>query len=113
VMDATGSRRAALFGVSEGGAMSVLFAATYPERAVALVTFGAFAKILNSPDYAIGWTNEAFHRFLADMETTWADGAEMRNPTIRGDDPYRRWFTHYLRLSASPGMVWAKLPMFR
>jgi len=111
VMDATGSRRAALFGVSEGGTMSILFAATYPERAVALVTFGAFARVLNAPDYPIGWTEEAFQRSLADVEATWAEGAAMRNPTIRGDDPYRRWFTHYLRLSASPGMVRALMEM--
>ena len=75
------------------------------------MTFGAFAKILNAPDYPIGWTDEAFQRFLAEMETRWADGAEIRNPTIRGDDPYRRWFTHYLRLSASPGMVRALMEM--
>jgi pimeloyl-ACP methyl ester carboxylesterase len=41
VMDAVGSERAAIFGVSEGGNMSVLFAATYPERTTALVTFGS------------------------------------------------------------------------
>ena len=44
VMDAVGSERAAIFGVSEGGNLSVLYAATYPERTVALVTFGIFAK---------------------------------------------------------------------
>ena len=51
VMDTVGSERAAIFGVSEGGNMSVLFAATYPERTVALVTFGIFAKRIWSPDY--------------------------------------------------------------
>ncbi|HET6944758.1 MAG TPA: alpha/beta hydrolase [Gaiellaceae bacterium] len=44
VMDAAASPRAAVFGVSEGGNMSVLFAATYPERTIALVTFGVYAK---------------------------------------------------------------------
>jgi pimeloyl-ACP methyl ester carboxylesterase len=51
VMDAAGSRRAAVFGVSEGGSMSVLFAATYPDRTTALVTFGIFAKRIWSEDY--------------------------------------------------------------
>ena len=44
VMDATGSERAALFGISEGGPMSILFAATYPERTSALILYGSIAK---------------------------------------------------------------------
>ena len=51
VLDAGGSQRAALFGLSEGGPMSLLFAATYPERTTALVTFGSFAKLVPAPDY--------------------------------------------------------------
>src|ERR1700739_3018048 len=44
VMDAVGSERAALFGISEGGPMSLLFAATYPQRARALVLYGSHAR---------------------------------------------------------------------
>ena len=51
VMDAIGSERAAVFGFSEGGNLSALFAATYPERTTALVMFGTFAKRIWSPDY--------------------------------------------------------------
>ena len=51
VMDAVGSKRAALFGISEGGSMGVLFAATYPERTTALVLYGSVARILWAPDY--------------------------------------------------------------
>lgn len=51
VMDAVGSQRAAIFGASEGGNMSILFAATHPERTVALCTFGCFSKRIWSPDY--------------------------------------------------------------
>jgi len=54
VMDATGSKRAALFGISEGGPMSVLFAATYPERTSALVLYGSIAKGSWCPDYPWG-----------------------------------------------------------
>ena len=50
VMDAAGSERAALFGASEGASMCILFAATYPERTAALVTYGAFAKRIRSDD---------------------------------------------------------------
>ena len=51
VLDAVGSERAALLGHSEGGSMSTLFAATYPERTIALVLVGVFAKRLRSDDY--------------------------------------------------------------
>src|SRR5215213_10901461 len=51
VMDAAGSEQAALFGYSEGGNLSTLFAATYPGRTRALVTFGIFSKRIWSPDY--------------------------------------------------------------
>lgn len=50
VMDAAGSRRAALFGTSEGGGACLLFAAAHPERTTALVTFGAFARAVRSAD---------------------------------------------------------------
>src|SRR5271155_4332272 len=51
VLDACGSQQTALFGLSEGGPMSLLFAATYPERTTALITFGSFAKLLPAPHY--------------------------------------------------------------
>jgi pimeloyl-ACP methyl ester carboxylesterase len=51
VMDATCSERAAFFGVSEGGNLAALFAATYPSRTSALVLCGSFAKRIWSPDY--------------------------------------------------------------
>src|SRR5438067_8403908 len=55
VLDACGSQRTALFGLSEGGPMSLLFAATYPERTTALITFGSFAKLLPAPHYFWEW----------------------------------------------------------
>src|SRR5438270_2251065 len=51
VMDAVSSERAAIFGASEGGNMSMLFAATYPDRSVALAAFGCTAKRVYSSDY--------------------------------------------------------------
>ena len=54
VMDAAGSAKAAVIGVSEGGPMSALFAATYPDRAWALVLKGSFARTLRAPDYPWG-----------------------------------------------------------
>jgi len=51
VLDECGSERVALFGLSEGGPMSILFAATYPERTAASITFGSFARLLPAPHY--------------------------------------------------------------
>ena len=56
VMDAVGSERAALFGISEGGPMSLLFAATYPERTIALVIYGSYARRSQAPDHPWGFT---------------------------------------------------------
>jgi pimeloyl-ACP methyl ester carboxylesterase len=62
VMDAAGSEQAAVLGVSEGGPMSTLFAATYPERVWALVLISSFASQCWSPDYPWGETDEARRR---------------------------------------------------
>ena len=64
VMDAVGSQRAALFGISEGGPMSVLFAATYPERTTALVLYGSYARRSWAPDHPFGWTEEQWNLAL-------------------------------------------------
>jgi pimeloyl-ACP methyl ester carboxylesterase len=61
-MDAVGSQNAALFGYSEGGNMPMLFAATYPQRTVALVTYSCFVKRVWSPDYPWAPTPEARER---------------------------------------------------
>ena len=74
VMDAAGSERAALVGVSEGGPMAVLFAATYPERTRALVLWGSFARILAGPDYGSGITPEILDAAFAQIDRRWGDG---------------------------------------
>ena len=70
-MDAVGSKRAALFGISEGGPMSILFAATYPERTAALVMYGTYAKRAWAEDYPFGWKDEEWDRFFANVENHW------------------------------------------
>src|SRR4030081_2930319 len=69
VMDAAGSRRAALLGVSEGGPMCSLFATTYPEKTVALIMFGSYAKRLWAPDYPWAPEREARERFFDEIRT--------------------------------------------
>jgi len=106
VMDAVGSARAALFGWSEGGPMVALFAATYPERTLALITFGIFAKRVWSPDYPWAPTPEAREAWLSTVEQSWGrDTADIdaMAPSAAHDEVFRRWLTAYFRQSASPG----------
>ena len=113
VMDAAGSERAALFGFSEGGNLSVLFAATYPERTIALVTFGIFAKRVRSPDYPWAPTLEERERDIELTEQEW--GREMDvdvlAPSVLGDPEFKRRLLSYLRRSASPAAAAALLRM--
>ena len=105
VMEAVGSQRAALCGVSEGGPMCSLFAATYPERTTALMMIGTYAKRTWAPDYPWAPTEEARQRFFAMMEREWGGpvGLAERAPS-RADDPaFRDWWATYLRMGASPG----------
>src|SRR3954470_12690714 len=67
VMDAAGSERASLFGVSEGGPMSILFAATHPERASALVLYGAMGRTTEAPDYPWAAPAEALREAAAEF----------------------------------------------
>ncbi len=108
VMDAAGSERAALIGFSEGAPMSVLFAATYPERTAALVLWGAFARILWAHDYPIGSSAEEYrHELESDLRLFGTkEEAEAVIRTMGTDDPEAaRQLAEYFRRSASPGAI--------
>jgi class 3 adenylate cyclase len=110
VLDAVASERAALFGVSEGGNMSVLFAATYPERTAALVTFGIFAKRLCSPDYPWAPTLEEREAVFVETERTWGN-LDVGDLFPSEDEAFKEHFAAYARKSASPGAAVALLRM--
>lgn len=105
VMDAVGSKRAVLIGVSEGGPMCSLFAATYPERTTALVMIGTYAKRVRDDDYPWGPTEEQRTDFFELLQRDWgkAVGLEERAPTMVNDPEFRDWWATYLRMGASPG----------
>jgi len=109
VMDAAGSERAALFGQSEGASMAILFAATYPERTTALITFGAFASRVWSPDYPWAPTPEQRQGLYDNIEKNWGGDIDMSAlaPSLAHDAGFRRRLSTYLRLSASPGAAMA------
>lgn len=114
VMDACGSARAALIGISEGGPMCALFAATYPERTRALVLLNSYARRLAAPGYRMGADPAAFARSMPAIVAGWGSqplGIDDRMPSVAGDPDLRRWWTEFLRQSASPGAAEALLTM--
>jgi class 3 adenylate cyclase len=104
VLDAAGSERAALLGVSEGAGLSILFAATYPQRTIALTIFGGFAKRLWTPDYPWAPTLEQRETWIDSLEKGWGGSVDIETiaPSRAGDPEFARWFATYLRRSASP-----------
>jgi pimeloyl-ACP methyl ester carboxylesterase len=117
VMDAAGSQRAALFGISEGGPMSVLFAATHPDRVIALVLHGAMGRTTEAPDYPWASPAEALREsaseFIAPYWGQQAEGmVELFAPSF-ADDPEAVEFTARMeRSAASPAMVQQIFEMF-
>jgi pimeloyl-ACP methyl ester carboxylesterase len=105
VMDAVGCSRAALVGVSEGGPMSALFAATYPERTVALVMYGTYARRIRDTDYPWAPTGEEAAAVLAAYQQNWGTPfrLEVFAPSVANDERWRQWWARHQRLAASPG----------
>lgn len=113
VMDAAGSHRASLFGFSEGGAMSMLFAATYPERVDSLVMHACYPCLRWSEDYPFGRRAEDQAQLLDAVEKGWGGpvGFDIRCPSRVGDERHRQWWARWLRLSATARTAKAILSM--
>jgi serine/threonine protein kinase/pimeloyl-ACP methyl ester carboxylesterase/class 3 adenylate cyclase len=109
VMEAVGSERAVLCGVSEGGPMCTLFAATYPERTIALAMIGCYARRLRADDYPWGPSDEQREHFFEEIRNHWGGpvGIEARAPSLADDVDFRNWWATYLRMGASPGAALA------
>ncbi len=105
VMDAAGSASATVFGHSEGGNMSVLFAGTYPERTDGLILTGSYVKRLRSDDYPWAPTWEQRVAETEEIERSWGDVEgllEYYAPSRSDDAAFRAWVSRYLRMGASP-----------
>jgi class 3 adenylate cyclase len=106
-MDAVGSERAAVLGLSEGAPMSVVFAATYPERLWALMLCGAHIRTLWAPDFPSGWTEEEWDRGCEEERRRWGEPDFMREivqsiaPTL--DEENVQGLITIFRQGASPG----------
>jgi class 3 adenylate cyclase/pimeloyl-ACP methyl ester carboxylesterase len=113
VMDAVGSERAALFGYSEGGPMSILLSATYPQRTSAMILHASMARMAWAPDNPWGRTDEELEARSRSIEEHWGQGKHraMYAQSLVGNDEYKRWFARFERGAASPGAALALLRM--
>ena len=110
VMDAAGSRRAALLGISEGGTLSILFAATYPDRTSALVLYGSWATWLKEDGYPWAPTLEQHLEAMAMMraqDPSKPFNLERFAPSKLNDQEFKRRLARYGRLAATPGAALA------
>jgi class 3 adenylate cyclase/alpha-beta hydrolase superfamily lysophospholipase len=106
VMDAVGTERAAQLGISEGGPLATLFAATYPQRCRGLVLYGSFARS--------SWiTPEGLEAYLRYVERAWGSGGSlpMWAPSRRNDPALQQWWGRFERLGASPAAAIALVRM--
>ena len=118
VMDAVGSERAVLVGVSEGGPMCSLFAATYPERTSGLVMIGTYAKRIRDEDYPWAPTEDQREAFFELMRREWGGpvGIDERAPSMADDPEFRAWLSVLgqtricLMFEDSPGWWECRMP---
>jgi pimeloyl-ACP methyl ester carboxylesterase len=115
VLEAAGCERPAVFGVSEGGPMSMLFAATYPERVASLVLYGTYARMVQSTDYPLGVPPEILDRWAEIMRREWGGPVGMRAwaPSAVGDAEAERWWARLLRQGTSPAGATALIDLYR
>ena len=120
VMDSAGSERAAILGISEGGPMSALFAATYPARTEALILYGTYARTSWAPDYPWGTRMEDAAAHDDEVRRTWGSPEATRRlvanwlaPSMANDERFCEWTGKLTRLGASPGAAIALRRMNR
>jgi class 3 adenylate cyclase len=114
VMDAVGSRRAALMGASEGGPMAILFAASFPDRVSHLVLYGTYARLTRAADYPVGFPRDRVEERLEGMVANWGEavGLELFMPSLADDDELAAWWMRLLRSGTSPRAALALMKMY-
>ena len=115
VMDAAGSERAAVMGVSEGGPMAVLLAATHPERVTHLILVGTYARLTRSDDYPIGIPRGTMERWEERLREDWSEAPALSYlaPSLVGDADEERAWGHFIRMGTSPRGARALMNLYR
>jgi len=105
VMDAAGASRASLFGISEGGPMAMVFAATFPERVDHLILFGTFAKLTETEGYTAGIIEADAKKFVSGVARHWGNGKSARIflPSQAHDEAFLERWGRIERNSMGPG----------
>lgn len=113
VLDAVGSRRAAVLAWSEGGPAAVAFADAHPERTAGLVLIATTARFVVARDFPFGIPREALEVFIDTMRTDWGTGVgyDLYVPSLADDERMRAWWAAYQRFASTPGAVAASLTM--
>ena len=113
VMDAVGSQRATLFGVSDGAGLATWFAALHPERVRALVLYGGSPCTAAASGYPNGLADDVIETAIGEIATSWGGPVfvEAQAPSRARDESFRRWWATYLRSGASPRAAAALLRM--
>jgi pimeloyl-ACP methyl ester carboxylesterase len=106
VLDVCNSKKAVLVGYSEGGALAMFYAATYPERVQGLVLCGAFARMTRTQDFACGYAPEDMDKLKGYIRGAWGKGASLRpiGPVeMRKDSEFVDWVAFAEQEGTSPG----------
>ncbi len=108
VMDAVGLETAAIMGISEGGSLSAMFAASHPDRCRSLILYGAFARFTS-------WfpTAESLRELFRYIDEDWGTGKTLANfaPSMAGNADFQHWWGKFERLGANPGAAAALMKM--
>lgn len=114
VIEAAGCERPAIFGISEGGPMSLMFAATYPGDVSSLVLHGTYARMLETPDFPEGVPAEKFNAWRQRVREEWGSpvGLDLWAPSAVGDAGFERWWARFLRQGTSPAGAMALMDLY-
>jgi pimeloyl-ACP methyl ester carboxylesterase len=115
IMDAAGSKRALLFGASEGGPGCIQLAVDAPERIAGLVLYGSLAKGSWAEDFPHALTYDQFTLWLERLVSNWGGPAEIEifAPSLVGNRQVEHWWSGLLRTASSPGAIKAVLEALR
>jgi pimeloyl-ACP methyl ester carboxylesterase len=115
VMDAAEVERAAIFGVSEGAAMALMFAATHPQRCSHLVIWGGYARVTEAPGYPEGVLPESLDAWRQILHRDWGGPVSLGlfAPSRVGDAVVEDWWARLLRAGTSPGSAAALMDMYK
>ena len=115
VIDAAGLQRPSIFGVSEGGPMALLFAASHPDRVASLVLYGTYARIMSVPGYDFGVDPDDFDGLIQLLRDDWGGpiAVPLFAPSLEGDNAFCDWWARFLRSGTSPSGAAGLISLYR